>query len=176
MKKNKGFTLIELLSVIVILGVILSISVFAVSKIKNKQDEENKLNIVSSIMTGTKNYIAEHPEFWNSKDNCDYAASDNCPDSSNKYIGMDKIIEYADFDINKYPDLYYENKEDADLTRNVMIKACESDNIKYEIHFYYNNNYYTDCGCEEQQLSTDSFYFCDANNSGHGWDISGKYH
>ena len=69
MKNKKGFTLIELLAVIVILGILLSISITAVNKIRRKQNVENKLNIVSNIMTGAKSYIADHPEFWNSNSN-----------------------------------------------------------------------------------------------------------
>ena len=67
MKNKKGFTLIELLAVIVILGILLSISITAVNKIRKKQEIENKLNVLSGIFTGAKSYIADHPEFWNSK-------------------------------------------------------------------------------------------------------------
>ena len=57
MKNKKGFTLIELLAVIVILGILLSISITAVNKIRKKQEIENKLNVLSGIFTGAKSYI-----------------------------------------------------------------------------------------------------------------------
>ena len=53
--KNKGFTLIELLAVIVILGILLSITTVSVNSLKKKQDEKNLQNVISSILkTGFK--------------------------------------------------------------------------------------------------------------------------
>lgn len=42
MKKNKGFTLIELLAVIVILGILLSISIVAVNNINKNQKKKTE--------------------------------------------------------------------------------------------------------------------------------------
>ena len=62
MKKNKGFTLIELLAVIVILGILLSMSIVYVVGIRDKQSDQNRKNYVSSIFTGIRQYIADYPE------------------------------------------------------------------------------------------------------------------
>ena len=60
MNRKKGFTLIELLAVIVILGIILSISIISINKIRKKQEIENKENIINSILTGAKNYVTDN--------------------------------------------------------------------------------------------------------------------
>ena len=180
MKKNKGFTLIELLAVIVILGVLLSISVVAVNKIKKNQDLENKLNVLSSIFTGAKNYIADNPNFWNQTtcNNSDWSTGiPHCDGSGNitgRALRVNDILNYVDFDTTKYPEWY---------DRSMLVKQCSN---KYEIILSYAKHdtpttYDTsisisDCGCQEQASSDNSFKFCDANNPGAGWDISGKYY
>lgn len=60
MKNKKGFTLVELLAVIVVLGIILSITTVSILNLKEKQDEENIKNTISSILTAAKEYNVEH--------------------------------------------------------------------------------------------------------------------
>lgn len=193
MKKNKGFTLIELLAVIVILGVLLSISVVAVTKIKKKQDLENKLNVLSSIFTGAKNYIADNPNFWNQtecKNDVWSTGTPHCDGFGNitgRTLYVNDILNYVDFDTTKYPE--WNN-------RSMMVTICPSNSSKYEVGMFYatyntdhtyNRNFaITDCGCEEQSLKTNSLKFCEANNRDEnnrdennrsaGWDITGKYY
>lgn len=184
MKKNKGFTLIELLAVIVILGVLLSISVVAVNKINKKQNVENKLNVISSIMTGAKNYIADHPEFWNSNNTGNYETGSPNPDNfgQGRWLKISDIIEYADFDKDKYPELYYNNGLTSGAIRSAFVRNCSKE-LKYEVIYSYKeagatdySYILTDCGCQEQASSDNSFKFCDANNPDAGWNLNGKYY
>lgn len=188
MKKNKGFTLIELLAVIVILGILLSISIVAVNNIRKKQNVENKLNIISSIMTGAKNYIADNQNFWDSSETTDYKTGSPNPTNpttlgNGRWINLADIINYADFDTEKFPELYYGNVDKTGGVRSAFVRNC-SNTLKYEIIYTYREaktNFYssynlTDCGCEEQKQSDHSFKFCDADNSGAGWDSNGKYY
>ena len=87
-KKNKAFTLIELLAVIVILGILLSVSIVAVNNIRKKQDEQNRQNVISAILTGAKECVSD-----------DICTSDN--------ISVSDLLDnnYVDFDRNKYEDL-----------------------------------------------------------------------
>ena len=178
MKNKKGFTLIELLAVIVILGILLSISVTAVNKIRKKQNNENILNVINSILTGAKSYIAEHPKFWNSTETEEYATGSTNPKQSEfgtvKWINLKEVIENSNFDTEKFPELYYKNGKEED-TKSIFVKYCEN-KYKYEIVYEYNTFYLSDCGCEEQFISDHAFKFCDAKVLGAGWDINGKYY
>lgn len=136
MKKNKGFTLIELLAVIVILGILLSISVVAVNKIRKQQKDENRRNVISSILTGAKRY-----------------ATDNNFSTGTIYVKDLIEDEYVEFDKTEYPDLSAEN-----LT--ITVSTCSN---KYKRMFsIYTKLYdsdttkktYNDCGCEEQAVGT----------------------
>lgn len=179
MKNKKGFTLIELLAVIVILGILLSISVTAVNKIRKKQNNENILNVINSILTGAKSYIAEHPKFWNSTETKEYATGSTNPKQSEfgtvKWINLKEVIENSNFDTEKFPELYYKNVKEKDGTKSIFVKYCEN-KYKYEIVYEYNTFYLSDCGCEEQFISDHAFKFCDAKVLGAGWDINGKYY
>ena len=185
MKNKKGFTLIELLAVIVILGILLSISVTAVNKIRKKQNNENILNVINSILTGAKSYIAEHPKFWNSTETKEYATGSTKPKQSEfgtvKWINLKEVIENSNFDTEKFPELYYKNGKKKDGTKSIFVKYCENKYkyeivYEYKIVYEYNTFYLSDCGCEEQFISNHAFKFCEANNKGAGWDINGKYY
>lgn len=202
MKKNKGFTLIELLAVIVILGVLLSISVVAVNKIKKKQDLENKLNVYSSVMTGVKNYIGDHPEFWDVSTMCAPSTNTDTCYSSSEYgyrLYTDKFWDlYVDFDKNKkdFKTIYYTPNSDgtaSSTVRYALVKKCD---LKYKVEFHFKaDNGKTinidDCGCERQYSylnDVSSFKFCEADSSNWiepsstqdgkftGWDSTGKYY
>lgn len=127
MKKSKGFTLIELLAVIVILGILLSISIVAVNKIRKTQEEENKKNVISGILTGAKRYVA---------DNRGILSSTN--PTINISVSDLKNGDYVDFDEAKYPDL---------RIGEVIISKC-GDDIGVKLKYSFAG--YNDCGCEEQ--------------------------
>lgn len=130
MKNKKGFTLIELLAVIVILGILISISAVSVSNVKQKQDEQNKENVISSILTGAKAYVAENP---------------------NKLNNLPIEINISDIKASGYVDLSdsdYEGYEGEKVT----ISVCSNNELKLQYSF----KGYNDCGCEEQATATAS--------------------
>ena len=136
MNRKKGFTLIELLAVIVILGIILSISIISINKIRKKQEIENKENIINSILTGAKKYVTDN--------NLDV------PTSFKVEVLQD---DYVSFDQKKY-DL--KNKD-------VNVFTCKNNNLKLEYSINIDNNIYTDCGCELQEEGK-SLKICIKNN------------
>lgn len=134
--KNKGFTLIELLAVIVILGILLSITTISVNSLKKKQDEKNLQNVISSILTGAKEYNAKNRIQVNGS-------------VSVKNL---KSGDYVDFDEDKYSNLL---KEDVEVTKN----QCENPlKVKYSIEV--DGTTYNDCGCEEQEDGAESSEIC----------------
>lgn len=135
MKNKKGFTLIELLAVIVILGILLSISITAVNKIKKNQDASNKENVISSILTGAKSYVSDNPSVLNT-----------LPYDITVSTFKDK---YADFDESKYD---YNNKT-------VTIEKCDASGLKLKYSIEIDGALYNDCGCEAQTIG-DSKKIC----------------
>lgn len=129
MNKKSGFTLVELLAVIVILGIVLSISIVSVNNIRKKQEIENKENVISSILTGAKSYVTDN--------NLDL------PTSFKVEVLQDN---YVSFDNNKYD---FNNKE-------VDILICKNNDLKLEYSINIDNNTYTDCGCESQEEKNSS--------------------
>lgn len=145
MKKNKGFTLIELLAVIVILGILLSISTIAVNSIRKKQEVQNKENVISSILTGAKEYNAKEKIALDKKDESN---------SSYGTIDVDVLIKgnYVDFDTNKYTDLY----------NNVVTKKqCDDNKLKIQYSIIIDGKTYNDCGCESQNSNHLSNEICE---------------
>lgn len=136
MKKNKGFTLIELLAVLVILGILVSFSTVAIGKIKKKQDAQNELNAISSILTGAKAYNAEK----RIKDK----------------IKVSDLLEadYVDYDQSKYPS--FKNVEVTKETCSVNILKIEYIFDKEYINSEGKKFKYTDCGCLAQQTGVSS--------------------
>ena len=141
MKSKRGFTLVELLAVIVILGILLSISTVAVNNIRKQQDEKNLENQISSVLTGAKSYVADNPSVI-------YDLTTGA-----KSVNVQKLIDgdYVSIkDLNKF-----------DKT-SVTIKKCDNETnpenvkLKYSITININNinKTYNDCGCEEQNLGT----------------------
>ena len=135
--KNKGFTLIELLAVIVILGILLSITTVSVNSLKKKQDEKNLQNVISSILTGAKEYNAKNRIQVNGE------------------VSVKKLKtgDYVDFDEDKYFNLL---KEDVKVTKN----QCEENPLKVKYSITVDGTTYNDCGCEKQEDGAASKEIC----------------
>ena len=136
MKSKRGFTLVELLAVIVILGILLSISTVAVNKIRQKQNEENLKNQISSVLTGAKSYVADNP-----------SVIYNLTPTDTKSVEVEELIngDYVSIkDLNKIS----KNTE-------VKIKKCKSemnsDDVKLMYFITVDSKKYNDCGCKEQK-------------------------
>ena len=161
MKNKKGFTLIEALAVLVILSLLITFSVVSVSKIKKKQEIENRINVIRSILTAARAYEADHPDTY---------------PSSGLPVSTLLRENYVDFDTNKYSD-YYNN----------CIRWKTEDNGKREFYFdevleinTSHNIRVSDCGLEYSQNSSDVVKKICAFNSvtegiSNGWDKDGKY-
>lgn len=133
--KNKGFTLIELLAVIVILGILLSITTISVNSLKKKQDEKNLQNVISSILTGAKEY--------NAKNRIQVGGSVNVEEL--------KSGDYVDFDEDKYSNL---------LEKKVTKNQCEKNRLKVKYSIEVDGTTYNDCGCEKQEDGAESSEIC----------------
>lgn len=151
--KNKGFTLVEMLAVIALLAIIGTITAVSVKNIKKNQDEENKLNVISAILTGARNYITEN--------------SISIRNNQEIEISELKKNRYVDFDEEKY-NIFKDGKVTTTLCTN---------NLKYEISYSYKSLSISDCGCAEQSSKNNSFKLCEAGTEGKaGWDTNGIYY
>ncbi len=133
--KNKGFTLIELLAVIVILGILLSITTISVNSSRKKQDEKNLQNVISSILTGAKEY--------NAKNRIQVGG----------LVSVENLKsgDYVDFDEDKYSNL---------LKKNVTKNQCEENPLKVKYSIEVDGTIYNDCGCEKQEDGAASKEIC----------------
>lgn len=182
MKNKKGFTLIELLAVIVILGILLSISITAVNKIKKKQNVSNKVNVISDIFSEAKKYVSENPNVITIDGRNDHFE-----------ISMKDLIEkkYLEIDEDKYPDLIYGNNgSDKNTYRHLTVYQCKENDVatgKLEYRYYLKNQdgdwkyRFTDCGCSPQSINSKSYTLCeetsgDNSYTNSGWDNDGKYY
>lgn len=136
-KNKKGFTLVELLAVVVILGILSSIAVIAVTTVKKKTDIENTRNMVSSILTGAKQYVADNPNTLG-----------ELPAS----VEISSLDKYAEYDFSKTDNNINDSTE-------VKISKCENgDKLLYTFDYSFTIDgktiEYNDCGCEEQSTGT----------------------
>lgn len=136
MKSKRGFTLVELLAVIVILGILLSISTVAVNSIRKDQEVKNLENQISSVLTGAKSYVADNP-----------SVIYNLAPEDTKIVVVRKLIDGD----------YVSIKDLAKITKNseVEIKKCDnaknSENVKLMYSITVDSKTYNDCGCKNQE-------------------------
>lgn len=159
MKSKKGFTLIEVLAVLVILSILITFSVVSVSKIKKRQEIENRINVIRSILTAARAYEADNP---------------SVTDSSGVPVSTLLSKGYVDFDTKKYGEF---------TTTTVKWNSYNDSKTKRE--FYVNlkllkdDTDVSDCGLETDQTDSESGKkLCrkDSCSGGkcNGWDINGK--
>ena len=143
MRKKNGFTLVELLSTIVILGVVLSVTVYIVMKNINKAKDNAELITYNNIKDISKIYTDEVSSYWNVKDNYEYSC-----------ISLGNMIEIGYFDENTI------NKNDK-LSKDTMLKVVRDKDSKVikETSFSFEDSILPDVDCGYQSsisISTDN--------------------
>ena len=143
MRKKNGFTLVELLSTVVILGVVLSVTVYIVMKNINKAKENAELITYNNIKDISKIYTDEVASYWNIKDDYEYSC-----------ISLGNMIEIGYFDENII------NKNDK-LSKDTMLKVIRDRDSKVikETSFSFEDSILPDVDCGYQSsisISTDN--------------------
>ena len=143
MRKKNGFTLVELLSTIVILGIVVSVTVYIVMKNINKAKEDAELITYNNIKSAAKVYNDEVASYWNTKDNYEYSC-----------ISLGNMIEIGYFD-EKVID------ENDKFSKGTMIKVIRDKDSKVikETSFSFEDSILPDVDCGYQSsisISTDN--------------------
>ena len=143
MRKKNGFTLVELLSTVVILGVVLSVTVYIVMKNINKAKDNAKLITYNNIKDISKIYTDEVASYWNIKDDYEYSC-----------ISLGDMIEIGYFDENTI-------NENDKLTKETKIKVIRDKDSKVikETSFSFEDSILPDVDCGYQSsisISTDN--------------------
>ena len=143
MRKKNGFTLVELLSTVVILGVVLSVTVYIVMKNINKAKDNAELITYNNIKDISKIYTDEVASYWNIKDDYEYSC-----------ISLGNMIEIGYFDENTI------NKSDK-LSKDTMLKVIRDKDSKVikETSFSFEDSILPDVDCGYQSsisISTDN--------------------
>ena len=134
MRKKNGFTLVELLSTVVILGVVLSVTVYIVMKNINKSKEDAELITYNNIKNAAKVYNDEVASYWNTKDNYEYSC-----------ISLGDMIENGFFD----EDTINKNDKLSKETKIKVIRDKDSKVIK-ETSFSFEDSILPDVDCGYQ--------------------------
>ena len=143
MRKKNGFTLVELLSTVVILGVVLSVTVYIVMKNINKAKDNTELITYNNIKSAAKVYNDEVASYWNIKDDYEYSC-----------ISLGDMIEIGYFDENTI-------NENDKLSKETKIKVIRDKNSKVikETSFHFEDSILPDVDCGYQSsisISTDN--------------------
>ena len=143
MRKKNGFTLVELLSTVVILGVVLSVTVYIVMKNINKAKDNSESITYNNIKDISKIYTDEVASYWNIKDDYEYSC-----------ISLGDMIEIGYFD----EDTINENDK---LSKETKIKVIRDKNSKVikETSFHFEDSILPDVDCGYQSsisISTDN--------------------
>ena len=95
-------------------------------------NEENKKNVISSILTGAKQYNAD----------------ERIPVGSSVSVSELVSGNYVDFDQNKYPELATSYVIKEQCCEGISDSNCNPLKVKYSITVV--EKTYNDCGCETQ--------------------------
>lgn len=134
MKNKNGFTLIELLAVVVILGILSSIALIAVTRVKHRQDIENVGNMINGVLTGAK----------------EYESNNGLSDTD---VDVDTLISSGYVDIS-------DDKYNIFTGKSVSYEMCGTESLKRQFIIEIKEEKFTDCGCEEQTLDDESTKIC----------------
>ena len=131
---KRGFTLVELLSVVVILGIITSITILLIMNNINKSRENTKLITYNNIKKMAATYNDEVSAYWNTKDNYEYSC-----------LSLGNMIELGYFDENII-------NENNGLNRDTMMKVVRDKDSKVikETSFSFENSILPDVDCNYQ--------------------------
>ncbi|HHT38411.1 MAG TPA: type II secretion system protein [Mollicutes bacterium] len=117
--KNKGFTMVELLSVIIILGIILSMVTIGVNSYLNKSQEASFNTLVESIKASTELYLADNS----------YKYPELETPGSVFEIELKELVE-KNYITSKLTD--ERKKQPIPLTTKISITVIATDNIKID--------------------------------------------
>ena len=143
MRRKNGFTLVELLSTVVILGVVLSVTVYIVMKNINKAKDNAESITYNNIKDISKIYTDEVASYWNIKDNYEYSC-----------VSLGDMIEIGYFD----EDTINENDKLSKEAKIKVVRDKDSKVIK-ETSFYFEDSILPDVDCGYQSsisISTDN--------------------
>ena len=118
--KRKGFTLAELLVTIIILGILASASVFAISSLVNRSKEESIEAQKKSFLMATKSYAESHPEVLPSA------------------IGQTKKVYAKDIKRAKYLKDNIKNSDGKSCMEHSYVNICKYDTAEYTYSVYIN--------------------------------------
>lgn len=127
---NKGFTLIELLAVIVLLGVVTSITIVAVNASYKKAKEKGEEVFVSNVVKATESYIAEYKGgfewtgFEDEEDENPFTDNNGSYMLYDKYDKGDECPSYSDYCRDYMNSAGYYRACDDDIYYNYISKSC----------------------------------------------------
>ena len=121
MKKKNGFTLIELLAVIIMLGIIASIAIPAVSKYLNSSTDTTYKTFEKSMIDAAKNRIVECIA---GNVQCEFPSSNH-----NENVTLATLIEEGFIDNMKDPD----TKNFCDTNSYIVIKGSKVEKLEYSV-------------------------------------------
>lgn len=142
MKKinNQGFTLIEMLAVVIILGILTSITVPTVTSLIQKSQKDNEKNQLKTIISATKMYITDNKYEIELEENACDANNERNIKKIEKYELTDsklpiKVLIDEGYIKGKIKDQTTKQELNTDPTQSYIVVKynCESKDYNYAI-------------------------------------------